>query len=317
MTTNRALLDLDAIPSMFSHNVATAADLIALGLSGNTIEERCRDGGPWRRLQQGIVLLGDAPPNRAQRIQAALTVAGPDAVLTGIDALALHGVSGARLDGPVHLLVPPRRQSRLVDGVFFDRTSALPVAQLRGGFPVAPLPRATIDTCRRAPSAEHVRALLTSVIREARISPTTLREELSRATSRGSALPRRILAELDDSVRSLAQGWARRLVLRAGLPTPRWRVPISGPTGAHLATPDAWWDDVGLAWEVDSYAFDLTPTDYAAALRRAAHLTAAGILVVHTPPTQLRDEPAVVADLLRAAHTQAGTRPRPQVEAAA
>jgi hypothetical protein len=311
----RALLDLDAIPAMFSHNVATAADLITLGLSGSTIEERCRDGGPWRRLQQGIVLLGDSPPSRAQRVQAALTVAGPDAVLTGVDALVLHGLSGAHLAGPVHVLVPPRRQSRLVDGVFFDRTNTMPVAQLRSRFPVAPLPRATIDTCRRAPSAEHVRALLTSVVREARISPAVLREELTRATSRGTALPRRVLAEMDDGVRSLAQGWARRLVLRAGLPAPRWRVPISDAEGAHLATPDAWWDDVGLAWEV-GFGFDLTPADYAAALRRAAHLTAAGIVVVHTPPTQLRDEPAVVADLLKGAHTQAAARPRPPVEAA-
>ena len=316
MTTNRALLDLDAIPCMFSHNVATSTDLIALGLSGSTIDERCRDGGPWRRLQPGIVLLDDAPPNRAQRIQAALTVAGPEAVLTGVDALALHGLSGARLEGPVHVLIPPRRQSRLVDGVFFDRTSALPVAQLRSRFPVAPLPRAAIDTCRRSPSPDHVRALLTSVIREARISPTVLREELDRASSRGTALPRRILAEMDDGVRSLAQGWAKRLIHRAGLPTPGWRVPITSPTGAHLATPDAWWDEVGLAWEVDSYAFDLTPADYTAALRRAAHLTAAGIVVVHTPPVQLRDSPAEVADLLRAAHAQAAARPRPPVEAA-
>ncbi len=316
MTANRALLDLDAIPAMFTHNVATAADLIALGLSGHTIEERCRDGGPWRRLQTGIVLLRDSPPSRAQRIQAALTVAGPEAVVTGVDALALHGLSGAWLEGPVHLLVPPRRQSRLVDGVFFDRTSALPVAQLRAGFPVAPLPRATIDTCRRTPSADHVRALLTSVIREARLSPATLREELARSTSRGTALPRRVLAELDDGVRSLAQGWAKRLIHRAGLPMPRWRVPVTSATGAHLATPDAWWDEVGLAWEVDSYAFDLSPSDYAAALRRATHLTAAGIVVVHTPPAQLRDTPAEVADLLRAAHTRASARPRPPVKAA-
>lgn len=315
MTTNRALLDLDAIPSMFRHHVATSADLVALGLPARVIEERCRDGGPWQRLQTGVVLLGDEPPSRAQRIQAALTVAGPEAVLTGVDALAIHGLSGAHLDGPVHVLIPPRRQSRLVDGVFFDRTNVLPVAQLRARFPVAPLPRATIDTCRRAPSADHVRALLTSVIREARISPAVLREELSRASSRGTALPRRILAELDDGVRSLAQGWAKRLVRRAGLPTPSWRVPVTSPTGAHLATPDAWWDDVGMAWEL-SHAFDLTPADYAAALRRAAHLTAAGIVVVHTPLAQLRDNPAEVADLLRAAHTQAAARPRPTVDAA-
>lgn len=316
MTANRALLDLDAIPGMFDHHVATAADLVSLGLSGSVIEERCRDGGPWRRLQPGLVLLGNAPPSRAQRIQAALTVAGPETVLTGVDALALHGMSAAHLEGPVHVLVPSRRPSRLVDGVFFERTNTLPVAQLRSRFPVAPLARATIDTCRRARTAEHVRALLTESVHHGRITPAALRAELSRATSRGTALPRRVLAEIDDGVRSVAQGWARRLVHRAGLPPPRWRVPITGATGAHLATPDAWWDDVGLAWEVDSYGFELASADYAAALRRAAHLTAAGIVVVHTPPSQLRDEPAVVAELLRGAHAQASARPRPPVEAA-
>jgi hypothetical protein len=82
-----------------------------------------------------------------------------------------------------------------------------------------------------------------------------------------------------------------------------------------VATADAWWDEVGLAWEVDSYAFDLSPADAKAALRRAARLTASGVLVVHTPPAQLRDEPTVVAELLRSAHEQAATRPRPDVTA--
>jgi hypothetical protein len=50
-------------------------------------------------------------------------------------------------------------------------------------------------------------------------------------------------------------------------------------------------------------------------LRRAARLTANGVLVVHTPPSQLRDEPSVVATLLRSAYDQAAARPRPEVKA--
>jgi hypothetical protein len=315
MNDNRALLDLDAIPRVFDHLVAPARELIALGLPGRTIHERCRAGGPWQRLEPGLVLLSDEPPSRAQRIQAALTVAGAEAVLTGVDALVLHGMSAARLDGPVHLLVPPRRQPGLVDGVLFERSHQLPEPRHRAGFPVAPLPRATIDTCRRAKAADHVRALLAEAIHRGRVTPATLRDELDRAGSRGTALTRRVLAEIDDKVRSVAQGWARRLVLRAGLPTPRWRVPITSPNGSHVATADAWWDEVGLAWEVDSYAFDLSPADAAAALHRAARLTASGVLVVHTPPTQLRDEPLAVADLLRGAYEQAAARPRPEVTA--
>lgn len=315
MNENHALLDLDAIPRVFDHLVAPATELLALGLTGRTIHERCRANGPWQRLDPGLVLLTDQPPSRTQRIHAALTVAGHDAVLSGVDALRLHGMTAARLDGPVHVLVPPRRQPRLVDGVYFERTHQLPEPLHRTGFPVAPLPRATIDTCRRAKAAEHVRALLTESIHRGGVTPATLRDELDRAGTRGTALPRRMLAEIDDKVRSVAQGWAKRLVRQAGLPSPAWRVPITSPNGSHVATADAWWDEVGLAWEVDSYVFDLSPANAHAALRGAARLTACGVLVVHTPPAQLRDEPAVVADLLRGAHDQAAARPRPDVTA--
>jgi hypothetical protein len=312
---NRALLDLDAIPRVFDHLVAPATELIALGLTGRAIHERCQAGGPWQRLESGLVLLTNEPPSRTQRIHAALTVAGPEAVLTGVDALALHDMTAARLDGPVHLLVPPRRQPRLVDGVFFERTHQLPDPLHLSGFPVAPLPRATIDTCRRAKAAEHVRTLLGESIYRGKVTPATLRDELDRAGSRGTALPRRMLAEIDDKVRSMAQGWAKRLVQQVGLPLPVWRVPITSANGSHVATADAWWDEVGLAWEVDSYAFDLTAADAKAALRRAARLTACGVLVVHTPPAQLRDEPDLVVELLRSAYDQASARPRPDVKA--
>ncbi|OLF18761.1 hypothetical protein [Actinophytocola xanthii] len=314
--TNRALLDLDALPQLFRHQVAAVTELVALGLSGTAIEERCRDDGPWRRLQPGLVLLRDEPPGRAHRIQAALTIAGEDAVISGIDALSCHGLRTARLDGPVHVLMPPRRHSRLVDGVFFDRSQSLPVPELRGGFPVAPLPRAVIDTCRRAKASDHVRALLTTAIRTGRLSPAALRAELSQACSRGTALPGRILTEIEDNASALATGWARRLVDKAGLPPPRWGSPVSGPTGAHLATPDAWWEEVNLAWEVTPYAFELATAALDDALLRASRLSAAGVIVIQTPPTRLRDAPDEVCGLLREAYEQAADRSRSTLHAA-
>jgi hypothetical protein len=315
MNHNRALLDLDTISHAFEHRMTSTRCLLALGVTGSTIRERCRDGGPWQRLTSGLVLLSDQPPNRTQRVHEALTVAGPRGVLTGLDALKLHGMSAANLDGPIHVLIPPRRQPELVDGVLFERTHQLPEPAHLHGFPVAPLPRATIDTCRRAKMADHIRTLLLDAVYRGGLTPTTLRDELSRGNQRGTALPRRMLAELDDKIRSIAQGRASRLIRHMGLPTPDWRVPITTPNGSHVATADAWWDVVGMAWQVDSYAFDLTPDDATAALSRAARLTASGVLVVHTPPDQIRDEPAVVADLLRAAYDQAMNRPRPEVRA--
>jgi hypothetical protein len=314
--TNRALLDLDALPQLFPHQVAAVAELVALGLSGTAIDHRCRDDGPWRRLQPGLVLLRDEPPRRRQRIQAALTIVGKDAVVTGIDALACHGMRTAKLDGPVHVLMPPRRHSRLVDGVLFERSQSLPAPELRSGFPVAPLPRAVVDTCRRAKAAEHVRALLTTAIRTGRVSPTALRTELTRASTRGTALPGRILAEIEDNASSLATGWARRLVDKAGLPPPQWCSPVSGPNGAHLATPDAWWEEVNLAWEITPYAFELPPAALDRTLLEANRLSAAGVVVIHTSPTRLRDAPDEVAGLLREAYAQAMSRSQPSLQAA-
>jgi hypothetical protein len=317
METNRALIDLDAIPTLFDHRVAPVRELHALGMSTHAIYERCRPGGPWQRLEPNLVLLTDEPPNRTQRVHGALKAAGRDAVLSGVDALKLHGMSGAKLTSPVHILMPvSRRQPGLVDGVYFERTHQLPEPLFLGGFPVAPLPRATVDTCRRIKHAAFITEVLSETIRKGRITPATLRDEMERVrTAAGVTLARKQLAMIDDQVRSVAQGWAKRLVRDAGLPAPNWRVPITTPNGNHVATADVWWDEVALAWEVDSYAFDLSPADAVAALARAARLTASGVLVVHTTPTELRDDPAAVADLLRGAYQRAAARPRPEVHA--
>jgi len=314
MTNNRTLIDLDAIPSVFDHQVAPLRELHALGISTHTIYERCQPGGPWQRIEPNLILLTDEPPNRTQRIHAALKAAGNGAILTGVDALKLHGLSGAKLTSSIHVLIPPRRQPGLVDGVYYERTHQLPDPLHLKGFPVAPLPRATVDTVRRTKAPSLVEELLSETIRKGKITPATLRDELDRLGPKGVALPRRKLAEIDDMVRSIAQGWAKRLVQQAGLPSPEWRVPITSPNGTHVATADAWWDEVALAWEVDSYAFDLSPSDATAALTRAARLTSSGVLVVHTSPTQLREEPAKVADLLRGAYEKAKARPRPEVK---
>jgi len=55
---------------------------------------------------------------------------------------------------------------------------------------------------------------------------------------------------------------ARVLWRRTGLPPLSWNVPIVDAAGRFLATPDGWADDVAMAWEIDSYAFHLSPADY-------------------------------------------------------
>ncbi|HEV8556437.1 MAG TPA: hypothetical protein VGR06_08590 [Actinophytocola sp.] len=311
MTRNRAVVDLDALTALFPHRVARATELIALGLTGTTIYNRCRPNGPWQRLAPGIVLLGADPPTRTQRIASALRHAGTGAILTGWDALTRHGMSAPTGTLPVHLLVPHHRQVRGDRDLVIERTTIPPNPLLYNGFPITPLPRATIDTARRLTSPDTTRTLLTEVVRRGRVSPSLLHHELDTGTRRGTALPRRILNEIHTGTSSIAEPWARRLIHEAALPEPRWNCPVRGPHNDLLAIADAWWDDIGLAWDLAAYQF--TPTDHEEAATRIARLTAAGIIVVRTLPTTLRQNPRKVLNDLRHAHLVATHRPRPHV----
>ena len=81
-----------------------------------------------------------------------------------------------------------------------------------------------------------------------------------------------VLAEISDGVRSAAEANARTiirgLVRQRLVPTPLWNVNLVGPDGVVVAKPDAWFDEVGLAWEIDSVEYHLSPVDYARTVAR-------------------------------------------------
>jgi hypothetical protein len=108
-----------------------------------------------------------------------------------------------------------------------------------------------------------------------------------------------VLTEISDGTRSVAEAKARVLIRRSGLPQPMWNPRLLDvDTGALLAVPDAWFDDAGVAWEIDSYEFHLSPQDYERTLRRRRLMTARGIVVVpHTPGQLTRNPGEVLADL--------------------
>jgi hypothetical protein len=113
--------------------------------------------------------------------------------------------------------------------------------------------------------------------------------------------------------RSKAEADAVRLVSGSRLPQPRWNPTLIASDGSKLPTPDGWFDEVALAWEIDSLEFHLSPDDYDLTLRRHAIMTGAGIIVLHTLPSRLVREPTAVMKELSAAYAQAAFRPRPNI----
>ncbi|WP_091457200.1 hypothetical protein [Actinokineospora iranica] len=291
--------------------MARASELVSLGLSGRSIRNRCLPRGPWQRLQSDVVLLTDAPPTRAQRLKAALRVTSPEAVVTGREAMWLNGMPVTPL-GAIHLVVPDHVRGRADGSVTVERTIRMPDPLYRRGFPTAPLARATVDACRRTPSAGEIRVLVSEAVHRGGVPLSLLHEELARGPSAGTTLLRRVLAEIDRKVRSAGARIAAELVDLAGLPQPTWTARLSTVHDVHLAVVDAWWDNVGLAWDADIHR-PWAPRPGLLASTRAARLTAAGIVAVRTEPPRVRDDTAAVVEELRGAYRLASARPRPEV----
>jgi hypothetical protein len=293
--------------------VVRVDDLLRLGLPRSTVADRCRAGGPWRRMLPGVVKLHNGPPDRADRRRAALLYAGEGSVVTGLDALQLHGMQ--RMpgpSGPVHLLVPAGRRRAGSGLVLAERTERLPPA-VPGRWPLAPIARAALDATRRLGDRDEVRATLAEVVQRGRCAPADLNVELEAGSSRGSRLTREALSEISDGVRSVAEAHARKLVLRSGLPAPLWNVKLYDRAGRFIAMPDGWFDDVGMAWEIDSPEWHLSPAEYERTVDRRSAMMAQDVVVLHTLPSKLAGAGIQVLDELRRTYAYASRRPRPSV----
>lgn len=289
--------------------------LIRLGVPEATSYKRCQPGGPWRWLLPGIVLLSSGAPTRRQQVDAALLHCGPAAVVTGTEAVRRHGLVRVPADPLVHLLVPESRHIRSAGFALVERTIHMPEPVCRDGVPLAPLDRAVLDAARRWRKIDPVRALLSEAVQRGRCRPAELLAELNSGSSRGSALPRRVLAEIDSGVRSVAEAHGLRLWMASRLPKAMWNRPVFDSAGQFIAMPDAWCDEVALAWEIDSFEWHLDAKGYAKTIARNTRYAGAGIVVVQTLPSRIRDDPQGVIAELRAAYAAAKARPRPPVQA--
>jgi hypothetical protein len=316
MRRGRWANDPEALRRSARDRVIPVAALVGLGVPGPTVARRCQDGGPWRRLLPGIVLLGSGPATRQQEITAALMYGGPDALVTGLEACRRYGVRrGPEPPRKVHLLVPEERQLKGSEFVVVERTTRLPPAIVRDGVPLTPAVRACLDGARRLHSAAEITELIADTVQRRLCTPAQLAAELREGSQRGSATPRRVLVDVSEGVRSTAERDAKRLVARSGLPAPWWNVPVYDDRGRLLGIADAWFDEVALTWEINSYAWHLNPESYAREITRTADMTAANVMVLPVLPTALHRDPAGSMATLVAAYAAAARRPRPPVQA--
>jgi hypothetical protein len=283
-------------------NVISRRQALACGMTRDAVAHRVRPGGPWRRLIPGVYLAQTGVPTTPQKEMAALLHAGDGSALTGLAALYGLGLATSeprRFD----VLVPAARRPASVAFITVHRTTLMPRVTREGRRWYALPPRALADAARFTTDLGEVRALIAGAVQRGDCPLAALARELGEGPARNSARLRQVLAEVADGVRSVAEAEFRRLIKRAGLPTPMFNARLFAASGTFIATPDAWWPEAGVAAEVDSRQWHLSPAHWERTLRRHAEMSSHGILVLHFTPSQIRANPATVvaaiADTLR------------------
>jgi hypothetical protein len=294
------------------HRVLAREQAFDLGMTEKTVRYRLRDGGPWQTLLPGVYLTHTATPSDDQRDMGALLYAGPRSVLTGAAALRHFDLAGPRTDA-VDVLVPAHVQRRDAGFARIHRTARLPKLYCVAGKVRYVLPeRAVADAARGLADIGDVRAVVAGAVQRRRCRIADLLEELEGGPRKGSARLRRTLAEVADGVRSAAEAELRAVIKRAGLPMPMFN-PRLFAGRAFIASPDCWWPDAGVAAEVDSRQWHLSPRDWENTLARHARMSAVGIIVLHFTPGQIHSQRTEVVTAIRSAIAAGRNPPLPAI----
>jgi hypothetical protein len=290
--------------------VVTRAQALTCGLPHTTIDRKVGLDGPWQTLLPGAYLTVTGTATQDHREIAALLYAGPRSVISGPCAVRRHRLSSP---GPstVDVLVPLEVRRQSFDFARLHRTERMPKTWWASG-PVrfAEVPRAVTDAARQLDSLGDVRAVVYEAVQRRACTVGQLIAELNEGASRGSSLIRVVLTEATDGVRSGAEADFRLLLMRGRVPGPMFNAKLYTADGTFIAMVDAWWDDAGVAAEVDSRAYHMSAAAQDRDRDRHDKLIAHGVFPLHFSPRRIRDEGDAVLRDVQAAIAKGLQRPR-------
>jgi hypothetical protein len=290
--------------------VITRSQALECRLPHATIDNKVAADGPWQALLPGVYLTVTGTPTQDHREIAALLYAGPAGMLTGPCAVRRHRL---RSPGPatVDVLVSRAVRRQSLSFVRLHRTERMPKTWFATG-PVrfAEVPRAVADAARQLDSLSDVRSVIFEALQQRACTVDQLITELREGPARGSSLIRTVMTEAIDGVRSGAEADFRMLLMRGRVPRPMFNARLYTADGDFIAMVDAWWDDAGVAAEVDSRAYHISPAAQDRDRDRHDMLIAHGVFPLHFSPRRIRAEGEGVLRDIEAAIAKGSQRPR-------
>jgi hypothetical protein len=288
--------DAAALSALVSrqHGIVRRDQVLLCEMTNSALRHRVRPDGPWQVVLPGVYLTQRGVMTARQRAAAAFLYAGPGLAVTGLAALARHGLA-AEPGEVVDVLVDRECRRQGAGFVRLHRTRREPSVAFRDkAICYVPPARAVADTARWLSDPAEIRAIVAASVQRGKVQISQLAQELAEGPATGSAGLRAALGEVAEGVRSTAESDLLHLIRRARLPVPMLN-PLLYVGEEFLACPDAWWPEAGVAAEVDSRAWHLSPADWEQTMARHARMSSRGIIVLHYPPRRIRTEAREVA----------------------
>lgn len=272
----------------WSYELATVDEVVAAGVKRRTVNRRVHNGW-WLEPFPGVVCRTNGQLSPDQWRTAALLYAGPGSMLSCATAGAFWSWTAA--PPRLHVTAPQGRHVRSTSGVRVHQSMRSCTPRLVEDWWVTPPARTAVDMSLELSDIDAVRALFGRAVQSGRTSLLDIADELDRAPSRGSRLPRDASADIARGAHAASEARLVRLVVRSSLPAPEYNAAVSTAAGTKYV--DALWRELGKGIEIDG-AFHRTAGQWVADLARQNAIQSTGIVLLRIPAYRLWREPAAV-----------------------
>ncbi|HEY5847883.1 MAG TPA: DUF559 domain-containing protein [Microlunatus sp.] len=263
------------LPASLRTRPFTYEEALAVGIS-----RRALQGPSVRRLRRRVYVAAGLPVTFAVKVAAARCVLPADAVAAGVTALRLMGLELGTV-GPLRFVSTWPVQRRQ-PGVLVSRVARLPPNE-RGRLRAEP---AFLSAATQLDLVDLV-AAGDWLVKQRRTTPAALRDHVSEARGRGSALARRAAGLVRERVDSVRETRLRLVLVLAGLPEPECNISL-GSEQWFIGKVDLVYQEYRVLLEYEGSQHQEDRKQWNADIGRYEEFTAEGYAVIRVSSERMR-----------------------------